>query len=154
MSERGTAFPRRIVSTRFCNASLPFSSNARERHVSMTEYSNKVRRLDVLREISVLGPLKWGFLRRGVKKSIAHFEANVILVSWPSFAEGEYYSRREGHKGNWTLTHVWGDEDPLRKRIVLHVLLEQREVFDLVSASRNSRNRVVNNQRAVMVFRK
>jgi len=47
------------------------------------------------------------------------------------------------------LTHVWGEEHPLRKRIVLQILLEQCEVFDLVSASRNIRNRVVNNQWAV-----
>ena len=52
------------------------------------------------------------------------------------------------------LTHVWGDEDPLGKRIVLQVLLKQREVFDLVRASRNSRNRVVNNQRAVSLLKR
>ena len=46
------------------------------------------------------------------------------------------------------LTHVRGHEEPLRKRIMLQVLLEQREVFNLVGASRNSRNRIKNDQRA------
>jgi len=46
------------------------------------------------------------------------------------------------------LTHVRGHKEPLRKRIVLQVLLEQREVFDLVGASRDIRNRVENDQRA------
>jgi hypothetical protein len=105
--------------------------------------------IDVQRTISVFGALKWGFARSGVKKLFAHFEATVILESWPSFA-GHINLSLEIHRmmDKELLTHVWGHEKPLRKRVVGQVLLERHKVFGFGRASWYGRNRIVNDQRA------
>ena len=59
------------------------------------------------------------------------------------------YSRDEIFKRRKELTHVGGDEHPLRKSVVVQILFKQCEVLDIRSALWNIGYRVINNQRTV-----
>lgn len=68
--------------------------------------------------------MKLLFERRGVRNDLAHFPAVVTLVSCPSFAVKSLIIRSQISLASSIdralrkLTHIWGDENPLRQLVI------------------------------------
>jgi hypothetical protein len=94
--------------------------------------------------MSVLSELKFGFLRRGGRNRFTKEPAKVTLVSWPSFAVYSYGMDEKIRKKK-ELTHVGGEEHPLRKSVVFQIFFKQCKVLDICSTLWNIGYRVINN---------
>ena len=90
----GIAPPSRMLATRFCILSTPVSSKAKERRKKVKKFIESMMRFrkmkDILRRMSVLSVLKFGFARRGGRNRCIKVPAKVMLVSWASFAVYSY----------------------------------------------------------------
>ena len=144
----GTAPPSTMLATRFCILSTPVSSKAKEERKG-----------------------SWGFIKSMMRKK-EHTEKNErpvgveVWVRKERWKESVYEGASKSdvgvvtvvccaqlcqgwkiYKGKRELTHIGGDEHPLRKSIVLQILFKQCKVLDIRSAWWNIGYRVINNQR-------